>query len=138
MHEKKNLSSGIVPVHWDGTQWKFLVLRVYSHWDFPKGMVELNEDPWDAAVRELAEETSLSEVHTRWNKIYIETEPYAKAKTARYYLAEIIHPEKVKIIPNPVHGRVEHHEFKWLTYSEARLLFVPRLQRVIDWAQKQL
>ncbi|MGH8579780.1 MAG: NUDIX domain-containing protein [Gammaproteobacteria bacterium] len=33
------------------------MLRAYNYWDFPKGTVEPAEDPFEAACREVEEET---------------------------------------------------------------------------------
>ena len=41
------------------TGWRFLMLRAFSHWDFPKGLLENGEDPKQAALREVREETTL-------------------------------------------------------------------------------
>ena len=38
---------------------RYLLLRAYKHWDFPKGMVEADEAPLAAARREVAEETGI-------------------------------------------------------------------------------
>jgi len=45
------LSAGVVIVRQEGGAWRYLVLRAFRNWDFPKGLVEANEDPRDAAVR---------------------------------------------------------------------------------------
>jgi 8-oxo-dGTP pyrophosphatase MutT (NUDIX family) len=34
------LSAGVVVVRQTADGWRFLLLRAFSHWDFPKGMVE--------------------------------------------------------------------------------------------------
>ncbi len=52
------LSAGVVVVRRENGRWRLLVLRAYRNWDFPKGTVEPDEAPLDAAVRETAEETS--------------------------------------------------------------------------------
>ena len=50
-----NLSAGVAVARRDRvSDWLFLLLRVYRSWDFPKGMVERDEDPFAAAVREVA------------------------------------------------------------------------------------
>lgn len=126
------LSAGIVPV-WMQEKPLYLVLRAYNCWDFPKGIVEKDEMPLVAAIRELREETSLERVEFPWGEEFIETEPY-NHKIARYYLGKVF-SRKVFLPVNPVLGRPEHHEFRWRTYDEARTLLVPRLQRVLDWAQ---
>ncbi len=129
------LSAGIVPVLKD--QNLFLLLRAYRYWDFPKGIVESGEDPLMAAQRELLEESGLANPKFKWGKEFIETERYSYGKVARYYLAEVA-SEKILITENPVSGRREHDEFRWVTYNEASKLLVPRVRRVLDWAQARL
>jgi bis(5'-nucleosidyl)-tetraphosphatase len=115
-------SSGIIPIR----KQKFLLLRAYGYWDFPKGLVGPGENPLDAALRELVEETGITQPNFRWGNSFYETEPYSHGKVARYYLAEVA-DDKVRLSP-------EHHEARWLAYEEARELLVPRLRKVIDWA----
>lgn len=89
-------------------------------------------------MRELQEETGLSAMKNTWGKYYRETEVYSKGKVARYYLAELIKEEEVRILPNPETGIVEHHEYRWVSYEEARDLLVPRVQKILDWAQQKI
>lgn len=126
------LSAGIVPVLRD--HHLFLLLRAYRYWDFPKGLVEKDEDPLLAAVRELREESGLVNPKFRWGHGFIETERYSYGKIARYYLAEVSE-EKIELLANPISGRREHDEFRWVTYDEATRLLVPRVRRVLDWAE---
>ena len=132
------LSAGAVVVRKNKNQWEFLLLRAFAYWDFPKGMVEADENPWSAALREITEETGITNVHATWGNRFTETEPYGKGKVARYYLVEAASSVEIKLQPNPVTGIIEHHEYKWLNYHEARQILVPRVQRVIDWAHKKL
>ncbi len=129
------LSAGIIPVLKD--QNLFLLMRAYRYWDFPKGIVEPGETSLLAAQRELTEETGLRRANFRWGDDYIETERYSYGKVARYYLAEV-ESEDVIILANPVSGRKEHDEFRWLTYDQASRLLVPRVQTVLDWAYRKL
>ncbi|WPU65090.1 bis(5'-nucleosyl)-tetraphosphatase [Peredibacter starrii] len=131
-----HLSAGIIPIRKKKSEWEFLILRAFSYWDFPKGMVEAEENAQVAAVRELEEETGISHIEFVQGKKFIETEVYGKGKVARYYLAEVKEEVEIKFVPNPITGVIEHHEYRWVSYEEARLLLVPRVQRVLDWAQK--
>lgn len=136
--KQETLSAGAVPVTLVDGEWKFLILRAFNYWDFPKGMVEVDEDPWQAAIREVEEETGLSKFTTPIGQLFIETEPYGKGKVARYYLIQMKTPGKIRLEANPLTGIIEHHEYRWVTFEEARALFVPRLRAVIDWAYAQL
>mgnify|MGYP003379637041 FL=1 len=83
------LSSGVVVVHWNRDHYDYLLLKAYNYWDFPKGMVEEDESPLQAAIREVEEETTLTGLRFRWGDVYRETHPYNQGrKVARYYLAE--------------------------------------------------
>ena len=54
-------AGGIVFRRDDDGQARFLLIRdSYSNWGFPKGHLEENESPAEAAVRETAEETGLT------------------------------------------------------------------------------
>ena len=114
---------------------RFLVLRAFRHWDFPKGAVEPGEDPLAAAIREVGEESGLSALAFRWGERFRETEAYSNGKVARYYLAESSAGEAYLPV-SPEMGRPEHDELRWLDYGAARVLLVPRVQRVLDWAQR--
>lgn len=128
------LSAGIVIVLCVANEYRYLLLRAYRNWDFPKGLVEPGEAPFAAACREAQEETGLCEFEFRWGEVYLETAPYAGGKTARYYLARSASIDVVLGV-NPQLGRPEHHEYRWLTYEAARPLLVARVAAVLDWAR---
>ena len=116
---------------------RYLVLRAYNNWDFPKGLVETGEDQLACAKREVKEETGLSELDYPFGNEYRETVPYAGKKIARYYLAET---EEVEIeLPISTElGRPEHHEWRWVSHEEAEELLPPRLAVVLEWAQRTI
>ena len=127
------LSSGVVVVRPVAGGYRFLMLRAFRHWDFPKGMVEPGEQALDAAIREVREETTLSELAFDWGHAYVETGPYNRGKMARYYLAAN-RSGAVALPINPILGRPEHNEFRWVDYGEALALVSPRLRPVLNWA----
>jgi bis(5'-nucleosidyl)-tetraphosphatase len=128
------LSAGVVVVRESDGGWRVLLLRAYNYWDFPKGMVEPGEEPLATAKREVREETGIDDLEFKWGEDFIETAPYAKNKTARYYLAES--PAGAVKLPVSLElARPEHHEFRWLSFVEARGLVVPRLNAVLIWAE---
>lgn len=133
----KLLSAGVVIVRGAGPDARFLLLRAFRHWDFPKGLVEPGESPREAAVREVREESSIDQLEFRWGEDYIDTGPYNRGKTARYYLA-ITDQESVQLLPSPDTGRPEHCEYRWASAAEARALAAPRVAVVIDWALSRM
>lgn len=137
MQIKKILSCGIVPVRYADGDWKLLVLRAYKNWDFPKGVVEPNEDPLDAAKRETEEETGIEDLDFVFGEDYKETVPYAGNKVARYYVAET-HADEITLPVSPELGRPEHHEYRWVTCDEAEDLLPPRLAGVLEWVRARI
>lgn len=124
----------MVVVRKEDGRWKYLFLRVYRNWDFPKGIVEAGEDPLKTAVREVAEEAGITDLNLRWGEVFKETAPYLHgSKIARYYVAETEQSEVVFSI-NPQIGKPEHHEYRWLTYDEIKKRSPERLLPVIEWA----
>jgi bis(5'-nucleosidyl)-tetraphosphatase len=133
MNTKTTLSAGVVILRRFDDRYRYLLLRAGSYWDFSKGMVEPGEDPLAAAIREVEEETTLTDLDFRWGHAFTETEPYGKNKIARYYLAES--PEGEVFLPVTEElGKPEHDEFRWMEYDAARGLLVPRVQAVLEWA----
>jgi bis(5'-nucleosidyl)-tetraphosphatase len=130
---RERRSAGVVVVRRFDDGWRFLLLRAYRYWDFPKGGIEQGESPLEAALREVKEETGLADLRFRWGDGFVETERYGGDKVARYYLAESP-ADRVKLGISPALGRPEHHEYRWLAYDAARAPLVPRVAQVLDWA----
>lgn len=131
------LSAGAVVVRHDDGDALFLLLRAFNHWDFPKGMVEDGETPFDAALREILEETTLDGLDFPWGHQYVETGPYSRGKIARYYLATTGRSD-VELPVNPELGRPEHSEYRWVDYAQAVSLASPRLRPVVHWAARTI
>jgi 8-oxo-dGTP pyrophosphatase MutT (NUDIX family) len=129
----RRLSAGVVVVHLAAPAVRYLLLRAYRNWDFPKGLVEPGELPLDAALREVREETTLADLSFDWGTDFIDTGPYNKGKISRYYIArsEATH---VHLPINPELGFPEHHEARWVDYSKALSMVSPRLLPVMHWA----
>jgi bis(5'-nucleosidyl)-tetraphosphatase len=133
---QSRLSCGVVPVVRSEKEWRYLLLRAYRYWDFPKGVREPAEEPEATALRELQEETGIKRGHFLAQKTYYETLPYSQNKIARYYLFEVTGTE-VSLGKNS-EGIYEHHEFRWVTFQEAQKLLVPRVKEVLLWARSKL
>jgi len=133
--KSKVLSAGLIIVRQAREGRRYLLLRAYNYWDFPKGVVEPGEDPMQTALREAEEETSLKSFNFPWGPVFLETAPYGRSKVARYYISETTQAS-VTLGVSAELGRPEHHEYRWMGYSQARELLVPRLVTVLDWAHE--
>jgi 8-oxo-dGTP pyrophosphatase MutT (NUDIX family) len=127
------LSAGVVVVREAAEGWRFLLLRAFNHWDFPKGMVEAGEEPLAAAIREVREESLIEDLDFAWGHDHIETGPYSRGKVARYYVAQT----RTIAVSLPIIeelGRPEHNEYRWVDDHAALKLISPRVAPVLDWA----
>jgi len=131
------LSAGVVVVRREGDDWLYLLLRAFNHWDFPKGMVEEGEEPLAAAIREVREESTIEDLDFAWGSNSTQTGPYSAGKVARYYLAETRRSD-VSLPINPLIGRAEHSEYRWVDFDEALELVSPRVKPVVRWAAQAL
>jgi 8-oxo-dGTP pyrophosphatase MutT (NUDIX family) len=132
--QPNRLSSGVVVVNGSAPNTQLLLLRAYKNWDFPKGLVEAGEEPFDAALREVREETTLHALAFDWGREFVETGPYNKGKISRYYIAHS-DERQISLPINPDLGIPEHHEARWVGYEEALLMVTARLLPVIQWAR---
>jgi bis(5'-nucleosidyl)-tetraphosphatase len=97
-------------------------------------LVEPGEQPLDAAVREVTEETTLVNLAFDWGQDYMDTGPYNKGKISRYYVARSI-DTLVHLPINPELGFPEHQEARWVGFETALDMVSPRLKPVIHWAR---
>lgn len=131
------LSCGAVVFRWLDDKPHYLLLRAFSFWDFPKGLLDDGELPIQAAQREICEETTLTNLVFHWNQEYRETRPYGQGKIARYYIAEAPTGD-VSLPVNPELGHPEHQEFVWADYKTARALTAERVRSILDWAHERI
>ncbi|HTV47098.1 MAG TPA: NUDIX domain-containing protein [Phycisphaerae bacterium] len=95
----------------------YLLLNYGKHWDYPKGHVEKGETSWQTALRELFEETGISQVGRvgRFeHKIQYEFFSSRKGKvhkTVTYFLGQT-EQESVRLSD-------EHVGYVWLAYQDA-------------------
>ncbi len=131
----KRLSAGAVVLREANAGRRLLMLRAFRHWDFPKGLVEEGESPLEAAMREIAEETTITDVGFPWGEEFFETGPYNRGKVARYYIA-VTTTAHVELPVNELLGRPEHSEYRWVSFEEALSMASPRVAGVVDWARE--
>ena len=129
------LSYGVVVVRKTDDGWKTILLRAFHHWNFPKGMREPGEDPLQAAIREVAEETGIDDLVFDWGDRFFETGPYSKGKVARYFLGRTL-KEAVLMGNSPETGEPEHHEWRWVSFDEAYDLGSARVRGIAHWARQ--
>ena len=123
----ETLSCGFVLARETDAGCRTLMLRAYHHWDFPKGLREDGEQPIEAAVREVGEETGIHDLEMEWGERFMDTGPYSRGKTARYYIARTASAEVVMGL-SPETGQPEHHEWRWVSFDEAYDLSAPRVK----------
>jgi 8-oxo-dGTP pyrophosphatase MutT (NUDIX family) len=134
MNESR-LSCGVIVARKTDAGWLTLMLRAFHHWDFPKGIRERGEEPMQAAIREVGEETGVTELSFDWGDRYFETGPYSRGKIARYFIATTTQ-ESVVMGISPETGEPEHHEWRWVTFDEAFDLGAPRVRSIVQWARQ--
>ncbi len=133
-HQPDKLSCGAVLVRKAESGWMTLMLRAYRNWDFPKGLCESGETPMQAAMREIGEETGITDLNFDWGDRFTDTGPYNQGKVARYFLARTEEVE-VEMGISPELGRPEHHEYQWMDFDNAYDISAPRVRLVVTWAR---
>ena len=138
----KDESFGIVPIHHMPAGRQYLTIQHRAgHWSFPKGHAEPGESPGEAALRELAEETGVSEVTLVEGGRFTETYEFVKSggkrvhKRVHYFVARVSDPH-VRIQPQEVedwHWGSYEQTWQRLTFDEGRAL----LKRVERWLAEQ-
>lgn len=136
---EKELSAGIITTRNREDYRAYLLLKHANggHWSFPKGHLEEDEVPREAALRELAEETDLT-VREFASEFSLETSyTFERAgrkvfKTVIYFLGIVSDESQVVLSP-------EHLDYLWLPYDDARLRLTYEGDReLLDRAEYEL
>ena len=130
----RRTSSGSVILREIDGKWHALLLRAWSHWDFPKGNVETGETLLEAALREVKEETGIYDLEFPWGRAFARTSVYSRDKVA-YYSVATSKTSTVVLAPNPTTGKCEHEEFRWVPWVEVAGLISPRLSGITEWVE---
>lgn len=100
-----------------------------NHWEFPRGGVDDNEDFQDGLKREVFEETGLKVLPL----FYLDSFCYAKRVNGRIeqlsiqdnWACKVLESEDngtVILRPNPEHGKREHDDIQWISFSAQAIL----------------
>jgi 8-oxo-dGTP pyrophosphatase MutT (NUDIX family) len=95
----------------------YLLLDYGKHWDYPKGHLEKSESPWQAAVRELREETGIRQVdrvtafQQDMHYHFYSPKKGRISKTVTYFLGQT-RSEAITLSD-------EHKGHAWLPYDQA-------------------
>lgn len=116
---KYEISAGAVVFYKDPeTSTIFYVLLHYGagHWDLPKGKIENNETPEQAAIREVKEETGLDiqlikGFEQSYTYFFKEQSQILVQKKVIFFISEV-KTQNVKL-------SYEHTEYAWLPYKDA-------------------
>ena len=130
--------AGFILVKYFNNQPKFLGLIGLEKWqkkssgkyDIPKGTIDLNENEWDAAIRECKEETG---IFVKSSNII------AGPMTSGFltvWLAEV--DEEPTINKNPSTGKIEHLGYKWLDPQDLWLECFDFLCEYVEWGKIEL
>jgi len=131
----KQISAGIVIYRRDKDGIKFLLLyHGGRYWNFAKGKLEETERSFEAAIREVKEETGIQKQDLIFKNYFRVNDQFTFTKEKQrifkvviYYLAET---NKKEVVISD-----EHQGFAWLPYEEARrLLIYPQLKNILKKA----
>ena len=129
-------SAGFILCKKDAERKYLLLLHGSDYWNFSKGKLESGESEIEAAVRELAEETGITEI-----KI---VEDFTFSYDYSFYAGGLEIKKLVKMfLAYYLGGDVvishEHKRFKWLTFDEAmNILKFENIKRQLRQAESFL
>jgi len=117
---KKVISAGIIVFRRTDEGIKFLILyHGGDYWNFPKGKLEGEERSWQAAFREVREETGLKQSELKlvgdfkaYEKFYFKRGSEKIFKVVILYLAET--KQRVVTVSD------EHEGYGWFTFAQAK------------------
>lgn len=139
IHMKREHASGVVVFYRDETgEIQFLMVQGYgNYWGFPKGHLEHNETHIETALRELQEETGITEIDIipdlKFHETYIIRK---KIKTSiekfnTYFVGEV----KVKKADRQ---KSEIKQLGWFSLEFAKNLVVPDKKNILDQVHQAL
>jgi len=142
MERREDKSFGIIPIFKNtNNNFVFCIVRhAEGHWSFPKGHQNRGETEQETAIRELKEETGISNVNLLNNKSFFENYSFEKNnfkynKSNKYFIGLV--PSMATTTLNDF--KKEIPELRWGTYEEAKkVITFPEAREVLDQAFKYL
>ncbi|HLP86513.1 MAG TPA: NUDIX domain-containing protein [Candidatus Paceibacterota bacterium] len=138
-NKEKDKSFGVILVRRkEGDEDKFLILhQSRGHWGFPKGHSEKDETPLESAIRELKEETGITDIELiDLPKI---VDKYSFELGGRYYDKTVEYFFAFAKADDVTIQEAEIQSYKWATYEEAMQTFnYEETKKVLAIAQKYL
>lgn len=123
MNTNKERSAGFILFREDNDKRVYLLLKhKKNHWDFAKGHIEQGEEKIDAAIREVREETGITDLEIvdgfEEDIIYsfVKNDQIIIDKTVTLFLAKV-RQDEIKISN-------EHSAYLWLPYEDAYKLLI--------------
>jgi bis(5'-nucleosidyl)-tetraphosphatase len=132
---------GVIPVlHKDADTLFLLIQHNAGHWAFPKGHAEKGETEIETALRELSEETGITDVELDTRRVF--EERYTKTfrgdarrlvrKTVRYFIGTV-GSSRVKVQAEEI------KDHRWVTSTEARkLITYSESRKMLEEADRYL
>jgi len=128
-HTPSKPGAGIIVVQRFTTGWKVLALKTQDGiLDIPKGAIDDNEFPLEAALRETEEEAGITKLDFAWGMDHIVNGEMT------CYLAQT--SEEPIISANPHTHIIEHIEASWVDWNYLEENTYDFLKPCIKWAQE--
>jgi len=135
---RKEISAGAIVFYKEKKEREYLLLNYRSntrHWDFPRGHIEIGENPIQAALREIKEETGLKVRIIKGFQenffFHFKDKEEIVIKEVIYFLAQA---ENKRVILSP-----EHNGYVWLPFKLAlNLITFEEPKKILKKAERFL
>lgn len=146
MEEKEDRAVGVIPAYKnaEGKLLFCIVREADGHWGFPKGHQEEGESEEETALRELREETGITDAKLIPDTAVVEEYSFERNghryhKVVKYFLGFV----DSTVGTTPDEFKPEIPEYRWMPYEEAqKTLTFPEARKVLDdvweYLQKRL
>jgi bis(5'-nucleosidyl)-tetraphosphatase len=122
--DAKDEAFGIIPISCSGGAYHFLLIQHHAgHWGFPKGHADPGEDALQAACREFAEETGITQYTVLPNVSF--AEQYGFMRDGKRFDKTVVYYPATVEMQAVVCQAEEIRDYAWLDYEAAiaRLTF---------------